>query len=262
MKQQSLEIVGPNDTKDIDKDKDNEIPYKENSLNTSLLDISQTETTIGELASLDISRRNILEKVTATIGLLGISVGATKSIFVQDDSVAAFEISDFTLADGSTSEPSSGIIPDRLREHRVKGRLFHLYEGQSIGLGWKIDRITYAYFEEVVDTFATIETSVKGHLVIDLLQHGILGKQSCQVHVCSHRGSPKGIAHSKYLDFFLMDSSGRTNEYVGRTLLSLSHKIALMEQKDNRKAGTAASYLQTYEERLIALNHRVVTSNI
>ena len=92
----------------------------------------------------------------------------------------------------------------------------------------------------------------------------MLGKNEAQIHVCGHRGSPKGIAHTQHLDFFLMDSSGRTEEYLGRVLLSLAHKISLMEKsKTNSRKDFLSIHdaLQTYEERLSSLNHTKVTKS-
>ena len=48
-----------------------------------------------------------------------------------------------------------------------------------------------------------------------------------------------------------MDSSGRTEEYLGRVLLSLAHKISLMEKsKTNSRKDFLSIHdaLQTYEE--------------
>ena len=221
------------------------------------------EGSTNSLQTTSVSRRSVLEQVTVSLGLLGISIGG--SHVLSEQFLSEKELSELRGSNGSSlSFLSERVLSaDKLKQHTIKGKLFHLYEGQSIGLGWNIQRITYVYFEETSDMLNLSLSDIfpiKGHLIVDLVQNNIIGKQEAQVHVCSHRGHPKGLAHTQHLDFFLMNSSGRTDEYLGRVLLSFAHKISLMERDDRSNTNGFLSildYLQTYEERLASLNHMV-----
>ena len=94
---------------------------------------------------LSLSRRNVLEQVAASLGILGISVGSTrvlsKTLLPEEENWV------LQRSHSSTAWLSEQVfVADKLKQHKIRGKLFHLYEGQSIGLGWKIQSIAYAYF--------------------------------------------------------------------------------------------------------------------
>ncbi|MEC7986776.1 MAG: hypothetical protein VX278_16530 [Myxococcota bacterium] len=76
--------------------------------------------------------------------------------------------------------------------------------------------------------------------------------RQARIHICGHAGSPKGIAHTKYLDLLLMDGGdGNTpsNESLGRVILSLAKHIenteSLLEQS------SILSRFALHEDRLL-----------
>ncbi len=89
-----------------------------------------------------------------------------------------------------------------------------LSAGDGIGHGWRLRGIS---------------TPRRGAVVLDLVHETLA---PVQVHLCAHRGAPKGVAHSHFLDFVLMDGGQgdrRTEESIGRALRALAHTVARNE---------------------------------
>lgn len=82
--------------------------------------------------------------------------------------------------------------------------------GSDLGFGW---------------TVSGLSSVDKGAAVLSLAHRS--GAQA-QVHLCAHRGSPRGVAHSQLVDLVLMDGgsgSFRTDERLGRVVLGLADRI-------------------------------------
>lgn len=89
-----------------------------------------------------------------------------------------------------------------------------LHRASGIGHGWFLHSLT---------------TPKRGAVVLQVV-HDTLDPVS--VHLCAHRGSPRGVAHSHFLDFVVMDGGQgdrRTEESLGRALTALAHTVAANE---------------------------------
>ena len=107
-----------------------------------------------------------------------------------------------------------------------------LAKGSAIGLGWSI---------------AGLSAVEKGARVLTL-SHS-LGKVA-RIHICAHRGSPAGLAHTASLDLLLMDGgngSTPTDEDLGRVLLGLA---AHLQNTESRLESAELESLQPHAERL------------
>lgn len=78
-----------------------------------------------------------------------------------------------------------------------------------------------------------------------------------RVHICAHNGNPKGVAHSAFLDFVLMDGGNgnlQTDEGVGCKILTLARQVLIKELQmtdiELEKANEALALLETHELRL------------
>jgi hypothetical protein len=109
-----------------------------------------------------------------------------------------------------------------------------LRRGSGIGHGWVLQDIS----------------SPRRGAVVMQLAHETL--DPVQVHLCAHRGSPRGVAYSHFLDFVVMDGGQGdqpTQESLGRALIALAHTVAANELKaeaDTRLLGG----LLTHRERV------------
>ncbi len=83
-------------------------------------------------------------------------------------------------------------------------------KGSEVGLGW------------YVGALSKVE---KGAAILTLVHRS---GQRARVHLCTHNGSPEGVAHTRLVDLVLMDGgsgSFRTDEQLGRVVLGLAERI-------------------------------------
>lgn len=106
--------------------------------------------------------------------------------------------------------------------------------GGELGLGWAVQSLS------AID---------RGAMVLSL-SHA--DGRTARVHLCTHDGQPRGLAHTELLDFILMDGGQGdlpTEEDLGRVLLSLADRLGQQELEGLSDLFDLAS-LQTHDERM------------
>ena len=107
-----------------------------------------------------------------------------------------------------------------------------LKNGQTIGLGWHVKGL------------GRID---RGAAVLEL-EHDS-GRHE-RVHICTHEGVPKGLAHSALFDLILMDGGQGdkpTEETIGRVLLTLAEIIRENELGDDADIDRVTRMLSHHE---------------
>ena len=150
------------------------------------------------------SRRSALKKLlvgaAGAAAVPGAASAATRNA-VTGQSIAG-QASSFSLPDGPA--PWWLIAPMSL--------------GTSLGHGWYVQGL------DAVKRGASVLT----------LRH-VSGKSS-RVHLCAHRGSPQGVAHSELVDLVLMDGgtgTQQTDEGLGRVVMGIGERIRRNELDPN-----------------------------
>lgn len=78
--------------------------------------------------------------------------------------------------------------------------------------------------------------------------------RKARVHLCTHGGSPRGVAHSRLVDFVLMDGgsgSFRTDEKLGRVILGLAERVRRNESDPSGDL-TPIARMMAHDERVEA----------
>ena len=121
-------------------------------------------------------------------------------------------------------------------------------EGKNLGRGWHLD---------------SLSSVNRGASVLSLKKEN--GEQA-RVHICAHNGNPKGLTHTAFLDFILMDGgkgNQPTDEDLGCALIGLTRRVLIRElQMDTANlhyAQKALSHLQTHQDRLILYKEEGLT---
>ncbi len=89
-----------------------------------------------------------------------------------------------------------------------------LTRGSALGHGWLL---------------ASVSSPQRGAVILNLVHETL---SPVQVHLCAHRGSPRGVAHSHFMDFIVMDGGQgdrATEESLGRALMALAHRVSANE---------------------------------
>ena len=80
---------------------------------------------------------------------------------------------------------------------------------------------------------------------------------SARVHICAHDGDPKGVAHSAFLDFVLMDGGDGalpTDETLGCKIMTLARHVLIkefnMSDRELNQIDGALAQLETHSTRL------------
>jgi len=111
-----------------------------------------------------------------------------------------------------------------------------LTSGRSLGRGWRVDSLTKVH---------------EGAAVLSL-QHR--DERTARVHICTHDGQPRGLAHSVLFDLVLMDGrQGKqsTEESLGRVLVQLARHIRRNELQSDDSHIASVKGLLTHDDRVI-----------
>ncbi len=109
-----------------------------------------------------------------------------------------------------------------------------LARGSAIGHGW---------------TIASLSSPERGAVILRLVHESL---SPVQVHLCAHRGSPRGVVSSHFLDFIVMDGGQGdrpTQESLGRALMVLAKTVRANELRTQADPALLGSLL-THGERI------------